>query len=172
MFINIVINKHIYKPDEILNQLRDSVITSLGQSKEDSAVKDGMDIAICVIDIKKDKLQFAGAYNPLYFFRNNEFTEVKGDKMPAAIYMKMHDFTIHEIDLQKGDTFYIFSDGYVDQFGGPKYKKFLSKNFKELLKGMQNKSMVKQAEKLDIVFEEWKKNAEQIDDVCVIGIRY
>ncbi len=168
----IVINKQIYKPNEILNQLRKSVISSLGQSKEDSAVKDGMDIAICVIDKKKDKLQFAGAFNPMYFFRKNELTEVKGDKMPASIYMKMNDFTIHEFDLQKGDTFYIFSDGYVDQFGGPKYKKFMSKNFKEILKGMQNKSMVKQAEKLDTVFEEWKKDVEQIDDVCVIGIRY
>lgn len=168
----IVINKRIYKPNEILNRLRESVISSLGQSKEDSSVKDGMDITICVIDKKKDKLQFAGAYNPLYFFRKNELTEVKGDKMPVAIFMKMHDFTIHEFDLQKGDTFYIFSDGYVDQFGGPKRKKFLSKNFKELLLGMQNKSMLKQAEELDRVFEEWKNDVEQIDDVCVIGIRY
>ncbi len=169
----IVINKEITEPNDILNRLRQDIILSLKQKQDEtSSVKDGMDITICKVDLKKDKLYFSGANNPLFLYRKGELMEVKGDKMPVAIYRKMEDFQQHEIELQKGDTFYIFSDGFVDQFGGPSYKKFLTKNFKLLLGELQNMSMPEQGKKLDEVFEDWKKEVDQLDDVCVIGVRY
>lgn len=140
--------------------------------KKDEA-KDGMDLALCILDSESKHLQYSGAYNPLYLYRNNELLETKADKMPIGIYMKERDsFTNHEIQLQKGDTFYIFSDGYVDQFGGENGGKFKSKQFKELLSTIQDKSMEEQKEILDETIEAWRgEKFEQLDDICVIGVR-
>ena len=169
----IVINKKIVHPNDILNQLRQKIIESLKQTTGAAeGVKDGMDITICTIDYSTNIMEFAGAHNPLYFIRDNELSEIKGDKMPVAIYDKLDPFQIHSMELKKGDTFYIFSDGFVDQFGGPQQKKFLSKNFKNILLELQPMAMIDQAKKLDVIFEEWKKDVDQIDDVTVIGIRY
>lgn len=169
----IVINKNITHPNEILNHLRDQIIDSLKQSTvAQEGVKDGMDITICTINYNTNIMEFAGAHNPLYMIRNNELTEIKGDKMPVAIFEKLEPFHNHDLKLMKGDTFYIFSDGFVDQFGGPKEKKFLSKNFKHALLEMQNLSMIEQGKKLDAIFDDWKKDVDQIDDVTVIGVRY
>ncbi len=172
-FLNeIILNKKILQPDQILNTLRDEVISALKQKEEKSDVKDGMDMCVCLLDNKSNTLQFAGANNPLWIFSKDELTEIKGDKMPVAIHEAMKPFTNHWIDLKKGDTFYIHSDGFADQFGGPNQKKFLSKNFKNILSGMQDKPMLEQGAELDRVFEEWRKDVEQIDDVTVIGVRY
>ena len=169
----IVINKKITHPNDILNRLRDKIIESLKQTTGAAeGVKDGMDITICTIDYSTNIMEFAGAHNPLYFIRDNELSEIKGDKMPVAIYDKLDPFQAHAMELKKGDTFYIFSDGFVDQFGGPQQKKFLSKNFKNILLELQPLPMIDQAKKLDVIFEEWKKDVDQIDDVTVIGIRY
>ncbi|MBN1187721.1 MAG: DUF4154 domain-containing protein [Bacteroidales bacterium] len=169
----IVINKKVTQPNEILNRLRTKIIESLKQTTGAAeGVKDGMDITICTIDYSTNLMEFAGAHNPLYFIRDNELSEIKGDKMPVAIYDKLDPFQIHSMELKKGDTFYIFSDGFVDQFGGPQQKKFLSKNFKNVLLEIQHLDMIEQGKKLDTVFEEWKKEVDQIDDVTVIGIRY
>ncbi|MFW5886694.1 MAG: YfiR/HmsC family protein [Bacteroidota bacterium] len=168
----IVINEEIIQPDKILNELRKKVILSLQQFDKKSKIKDGMDITICLIDRTNNKLYFSGANNPLFLFRNNELTVIKGDKMPVAIHEIMEPFTLHEIDIDKGDTFYIFSDGFADQFGGPFQKKFLVKNFKKLLADFQYLPMLEQGSKLNEIFEEWKTGIEQIDDVCVIGVRY
>lgn len=169
----IVMNKNITHPNEILNQLRNKIIDSLKQTTMISeGVKDGMDITICRIDYATNKMEFSGAHNPLYLIRNNELTEIKGDKMPVAIYDNMNPFQIHTLELKKEDTFYIFSDGFADQFGGPKQKKFLSKNFKDTLLEIQKMPMIEQGKKLDEIFEEWKKDVDQIDDVTVIGVRY
>jgi len=171
-FINeIVVNKGIFQPDQILNNLRDDVIRSLKQTKEDGGVKDGMDMCVCLLDLDKKSLQFAGANNPLWLISGGELTEIKGDKMPVAVHEKMNPYTNHWVDLKKGDTFYIFSDGFVDQFGGPNQKKFLSKNFRKVLCALQGKSMLVQGAELDKAFEEWRKDVEQIDDVTVIGVR-
>ncbi len=167
----IIVNKGVMQPDLIMNQLRDAVISSLGQKEETSEIKDGMDMCICKFTPSSRVLQFAGANNPLYMFSGEELTEVKADKMPVAIYENMKPYTLHEFKLKKEDTFYIFSDGYVDQFGGPKLKKYLSKNFKNTLLEMQSMSMLDQGAKLDDIFEEWRKEVEQIDDVTVIGVR-
>ena len=168
----IVRNRNIVEPDKILNTLRSMVIKSLGQGQAGTLVKDGMDMTVKVIDFDNDKLYFAGANNPLYHIRNGELTQYKPDKMPVAIHEVMEDFNFVSIDLQKGDTFYTFSDGFVDQFGGPKQKKFLSKNFRNLLLEIQNLDMIDQGKKLDEVFEAYRADIEQVDDVVVIGVRY
>ena len=147
-------------------------MSSLKQEEETSDVKDGMDMCVCLLDFKNKTLQFAGANNPLWIFSKGELTEIKGDKMPVAIHENMMPFTNHWIDLKKGDTFYIHSDGFEDQFGGPNQKKFLSKNFKMVLSEMQDKPMMDQGAELDRIFEEWRKDVEQIDDVTVIGVRF
>lgn len=171
-FLNeIILNKGILQPDQILNTLREEVMTALKQQEETSDVKDGMDMCVCLLDEKKRSLQFAGANNPLWLFSRGELNEIRGDKMPVAIHENMQPFTNHWIDLKKGDTFYIHSDGFADQFGGPNQKKFLSKNFKRVLSEMQERPMLDQGAELDRVFEEWRKDIEQIDDVTVIGVR-
>jgi len=172
-FLNeIVINKHIHKPDQILNALRDNIINALKQVASESGVKDGMDISVCAIDFSTGVLEWAGANNPLFLVQNGELNHVKADKMPVAIHDRMDPFTLNTFKLNKGDTFYTFSDGYVDQFGGANQKKFLSKNFKDVIMAIQDKSMYEQGVKLDEVFEEWKRDVEQVDDVTLIGLRY
>ena len=132
-----------------------------------------MDLALCSIDYKNKKLQYAGANNPLYFARNGEITIIKADKSPIGGYYgeELHQFTNHEFDLQKGDTFYIFSDGFVDQFGGPKGGKFKSRPFKELLTKIQNKNMAEQREILNTTIDDWRGDISQVDDIIIMGIR-
>lgn len=172
MLNEIIINKKIIRPDQVLNSLREDIIRSLKQFGGGSDVKDGMDMCVCLIDFNKNQLQYAGANNPLWLISSGELNEVKGDKMPVAVHENMVPFKNHTLDLKEGDTFYIFSDGYADQFGGPNQKKLLSKNFKVLLHEIQNLPMLEQGSKVDEFFENWRKDLEQIDDVCVIGIRY
>ncbi|HXA01520.1 MAG TPA: SpoIIE family protein phosphatase, partial [Cytophagaceae bacterium] len=112
----------------LLDGLNQGVSKTLHMSSEGYTVKDGMDIALCGVDMKRRKLQFAGAYNPLYIVRDGKFSEIKADKFPIGSYMEdPRDYTNHEMDIQSGDTFYIFTDGYADQFGGPHGKKFMYK---------------------------------------------
>lgn len=172
-FLNEIVNKNnIEQPNLILNHLRKSVKNTLGQTGKEGEAKDGMDIALCLLDYDNMTLQYAGAYNPLWLYRNGELIEQKADKMPIGIYIREKDsFTNHEIKLQKGDTFYIFSDGYADQFGGENGSKFKSKPFKRLLANIQSKSMMEQGMILDGNFDDWRGNYEQIDDVIVIGVR-
>ena len=167
----IVINKKITRPDEILNKLRDKIIEALKQEKE-GVIKDGMDMTVCLLDLQKGTLLFSGANNPLYHIRDGELKQIRGDKMPVAIHEVMNPFTLHEIQLEKGDTFYTFSDGYADQFGGLAQKKFLAKNFRKLLLEIQGETMINQGIHLDRSFETYRDDLEQIDDVVVIGVRY
>lgn len=170
----IVENKHIYslQANEILNQLRTYIIESLHQSGADNESKDGIDIALCVIDPGKQKLQFAGAHNPLYLIRNKELKVFKGDRMPVSIHQKADkSFVNHEIDIYEDDVIYIFSDGFVDQIGGPQKRKFMSRNFKELLLKIHEKPMDVQEQILERTFEEWKGDYIQLDDILVIGIK-
>jgi serine phosphatase RsbU (regulator of sigma subunit) len=175
--------------NEILNELRNKVKQSLRQTGKDGEAKDGMDIAFCVINRKLMKLHYSGAYNPLYLYRKKNLPppfetgcnieseshtlyEIKADKMPIGIHIAEKDgFTNHEVDMQSGDTIYIFSDGFVDQTGGENSKKFLTKNFKNLLFDIQNESMTRQMELLNETIESWKGSEKQVDDILVIGIR-
>jgi serine phosphatase RsbU (regulator of sigma subunit) len=171
--LNEIINgKHILVPDQIIENLRQGIIKSLKQVAEEDSIKDGMDIAVCVVDFEKNILWFAGANSPLYLVRGGELIHYRADKMPVAIHYRMEPFTLHKIDLQKGDAFYIFSDGYADQFGGPKQKKFMSNQLRETLVSMAGIPMLKQGEKLNEIFEGWRGDSPQIDDVTLIGVRY
>lgn len=151
----------------ILDKTREIVIQEF--EKSDEEVKDGMDIALC--SLEGNKLQYAGAHNPLWIIRNGELIETKANKQPIGQFDKPIPYVTHEFDLQKGDTVYIFSDGYIDQFGGEKGKKFKAKSFKNLLLTIQEKNMEEQKRIIDETFETWKGNLEQVDDVCVIGVR-
>ncbi len=172
MLNEIVNEKHIIQPDQIIENLRQGIIKSLKQVVDEDTVKDGMDIAICAVDFNENILWYAGANNPLYLVRGGELIHYRPDKMPVAIHYKMQPFTLHEIDLQKGDAFYIFSDGFADQFGGPKQKKFMSVKLKETLVEMTGKPMLQQGERLNDIFEEWRGDNPQVDDVTLIGVRY
>jgi hypothetical protein len=166
----LIISKEIIRPDMILNKLRDKIIEALKQ-ESGSILKDGMDMTICLFDQSTRKLQFSGANNPLYLISGGNLTQIKGDKMPVAIHEVMDPFTLHELQLNKGDTFYTFSDGFADQFGGPKQKKFLVKNFRNLLLSIQDLSIIEQGNRLDEVFTDYRKELEQVDDVVVIGVK-
>lgn len=172
MLNEIVTGKHIIMPDQIIEHLRQGVIKSLNQAVDEDTVKDGMDISICLIDFSENLLWFSGANNPLYLVRNKELIHYRADKMPVAIHYRMQPFTLHRIELQKGDAFYIFSDGYADQFGGPKEKKYMSNQLKETLVAMSDEPMLKQGERLNEIFEEWRGDNPQVDDVTLIGVRY
>lgn len=172
MLNEIVQGRKILMPDQIIEELRQGIIKALKQVAAEESVKDGMDIEVCLVDFEKNKLWFSGANNPLYLVRNGELMHYRADKMPVAIHYRMSPFTLHEIDLQKGDAFYIFTDGYADQFGGPKEKKFMSNQLKETIVSMNGMSMIKQGEKLDEIFENWRGENPQVDDVTLIGVRY
>lgn len=176
-FLNEIVNeKGITQPDLILSELRHLVIKALKQTGEIGETKDGMDMALLSFDDKNNIVEFAGAHNPLLMFRkengNYILKEYRADKRPIGFYKGQGlPFANHKIELHKGDTLYLFSDGYSDQFGGPKGKKIKYKNFCELLLSIQHEPMAKQEEILLQKFNEWKGALEQIDDVLVIGIK-
>ena len=154
-------------PGEILDKTREIVIQEFDKSEE--VVNDGMDIALCCLE--GNFLSYAGANNPLWVIRDGEILETKANKQPIGKFDNLAPYTTHKTELKKNDSIYIFSDGYPDQFGGVKGKKYKSANFKKLLLSIQKHSMIKQLEMLDKEFENWKGIIEQIDDVCVIGVR-
>jgi len=158
---------NLTNPGEILDKTRELVIEEF--EKSDAQVKDGMDIALC--SIIGDKLEYAGAHNPLWIVRKGNLLETKANKQPIGKFENLLPYTTHSILLEKGDTIYIFSDGYSDQFGGKKGKKYKTANFKKFLLSIQENSMEKQLSLLDAEFEKWRGSMEQIDDVCVIGLR-
>lgn len=154
-------------PASILDKTRALVIDEFSQSEDD--VKDGMDIALC--RLHQNQLSYAGANNPLWIVRNGEILETKANKQPIGEFHAPQPFQTHHLDLQEGDTIYVFSDGYVDQFGGEKGKKLKAKLFRQLLLSIQDKPMLEQKERIDQAFLKWMGDYEQVDDVCVIGVR-
>ena len=157
------------KPGDILDATTKIIEGRFERSEQ--LVLDGMDLALCKLNLKNLQFEYAGANNPLWIVRSGEVLETKADKQPIGMYDNRMPYTNHKIELQKGDLIYIFSDGYIDQFGGPKGKKFKSKPFKKLLLGIENESMNKQKELIDMAFENWKRDVEQVDDVCIIGVK-
>jgi ligand-binding sensor domain-containing protein/serine phosphatase RsbU (regulator of sigma subunit) len=161
------------KPALILNETNTQLTKKLNQNSEEATVRDGMDIALCAINYKKSTMEFAGANNPLWLIRNGQVIEINGDKFPIGAFVgeELQRFTNHEWEIQKGDCIYIFTDGFADQFGGPKGKKFKYKQFQELLLRICQLPMSEQKEILEKVNEEWQGSLEQVDDVLIIGIR-
>ncbi len=172
-FLNeIANNKDVNTAAEALNQLRHNVITSLNQEGSETDTKDGMDISLCVYDFDNMMMQFAGAYNPLYMIRDGELSVIKADRMPIGVHERDdRPFTNMEFSMHKGDIYYILSDGYIDQFGGPKGKKFMTKRFKELLLEIYTEPMDVQKDILWSKILEWRGDIEQIDDIIIIGIK-
>lgn len=181
---HIIIEKGIIQPSEILNKLNKGIKQSLKQNEGqgEGETKDGMDVALVSLELdtetgqeskaRKCKLEFAGANRPLYIISRNELTEIKADKTAIAGHTETsYQFTHHELELQYGDTIYIFSDGFYDQFGGESGKKIMTKKFKKLLLEIQHKSMREQEKHLDDFVENWKAGTEQVDDILVIGVR-
>jgi len=172
--LNFAINvKNARKASEILDELNIGVTETLREKGGEDSVKDGMDLALCTINKKKMKLEYAGAFNPLYLVRNNEVLVTRADKFPigASPDGKLASFTNHEIEIEKEDVIYMFSDGYADQFGGPDNKKFFSKRFRNLLLENHQLPMNEQKSILLDTLNEWRGEQEQIDDILVIGIK-
>ena len=164
--------KKIILPHLILNQVRDEIIKVLNPVGAEIESKDGMDCVLCLFDFHKMELQFAAANNTLWLLRNNEIIEYGADKMPVGIYHGVtKSFTLQTIQLLKNDVIYTFSDGYADQFGGNKGKKFMYKQLKELLLVNSHLSMADQKKVLKDTIENWRGALEQVDDILVIGIR-
>ncbi len=171
--------KNTLQANVILNELRDQVIMSLRQTGEVDEARDGMDISLCILDSDHMTLQYAGAHNPLYHVRNGKLTEIKADMMPIGISSEAaKSFTNHELKLLKDDTLYLFSDGYTDQLGGERRKRFMTSRFKQLLLEIQDRIMFDQKAILEKTLNEWMGNTglyerkyEQIDDIVVMGIR-
>ncbi|MES2288036.1 MAG: tetratricopeptide repeat protein [Bacteroidota bacterium] len=181
----------IHQPDLILNNVREIVTGAFEQRENYTTQKDGMDIALIGLSPfpsveKTVKLQYAGAYNPLWVIRKGKpaiesntvlcttshyLIEIKADRQPIGLYERMDPFTLHEMEVYKGDTVYSFSDGYADQFGGEFGEKFKYKPLKELLLAIQDKTMAEQHDILIKAFDDWKQDQEQVDDVCMIGVR-
>ncbi len=157
----------------ILDALNEGVITTLNENKSEGSIKDGMDMALCIFDLKAGRAEFSGANNPLVLIRNNEIIKYRGDRFPIGAFEgnNQQKFRNHEIDLIPGDCFYLYSDGFEDQFGGPENKKFMAKKFEELLKEISQLPVNGQKKVLMDRLNAWMGSNEQVDDILVIGIK-
>jgi serine phosphatase RsbU (regulator of sigma subunit)/tetratricopeptide (TPR) repeat protein len=168
--LNRSVREHkLVNPAKILDKTRELVVAEFEKSEED--VKDGMDISLCALNLKQLSLEWAGANNPLWIIRNGELIEFKSDKQAIGKVDSPKPFTNHYVELQQNDTIYLFTDGFQDQFGGPKEKKFRAAQLKEILFSIQELNLEEQKKSLDTCFENWKGSLEQVDDVCLIGVR-
>jgi len=185
--------KHVNSTGEALGFLNEGVCKTLRQDFNESTVRDGMDIALCALDYDNNILYFSGAKNPLFVIRNERLPEVgitkrnpvanedetlflneiKGDKHPIGAYVgeSLKPFTTHTIKVKKGDMIYVFSDGFPDQFGGPRGKKYNSKHFKTFLIQISQLPVDEQHQLIEKEFTEWRGDLEQVDDLCIIGVR-
>jgi len=157
----------ITEPGHILTKTRELVLETFIKSEQQ--VYEGMDISLGAL--KGMSLNWSGANNPLWLIRNGEIKTLIPDRQPVGKSDNQEPFNSHQVDLQQGDMLYVFTDGFADQFGGPQHKKFKSANFKKLLLELHQMDVLIQKEKLESAFEHWRGKHEQLDDVCVIGIR-
>lgn len=159
----------ITEPGKILDKVCELVLETF--EKSENNVQDGMDISLCCINTKTNEIQWSGAYNSLWYIQNKQIHEVSADKQPIGKHDKPQPFSTHILNLQKGDTLYLFTDGYADQFGGPQGKKFKYKKLHDLIFANISKPMEEQKTILKNILDEWKGNLEQVDDILVIGIK-
>lgn len=171
---DIVKGRKVNDPGEILDQLDKGVTKTLRQDSDDSKTKDGMDIALCKIDLNNNKVSYAGAHRPLYFMNGGELEEIKGNKFPigGGIYKNQTKFTSTEIDVKKGDSIFFCSDGFPDQFGGPDNRKYGPRRLREAIVDNHHKSMTDIYQTIDDEWMEWKGDQKQTDDVLLIGVRF
>ena len=168
--LNQSVEEHkLIDPGKILDKTRDIIVHVFEKSEED--VKDGMDISLCVLDQQNNSLQWSGANNPIWIIRNAEILETKPNKQSIGKTDKPTPFKTHNFKLEKEDLIYLFTDGFQDQFGGKNGKKFKLANLKKLILSIHREKMQKQLEIINQAFEEWKGDQEQVDDVCIFGLR-
>lgn len=172
--LNEVILRNRFKnAADILNQTREHVMKALHQTGQEREQKDGMDLGLCYIDTIRHTLNYSGAYNPLYIVRNGILIEIKADRMPIGIApFEEKSFTNTSYQLQKGDMLYLFTDGFVDQFGGTKGEKFKYPAFRRLLTTISGENMEKQNEIILDTYRKWKGKEAQTDDILLMGMRY
>ncbi len=191
--LNEIVSKNPdFTASDILNSLRDQIISSLHQDGKEGEAKDGMDLALSIIDPVSKRIQFAGAYNPLYLIRNKNIEQndektnpaykiqeiddfkviqVKADRMPIGIHIKMKPFVSVDVEFASGDMIYMFSDGFTDQFGGDQGNKYMNKRFKKLLAGIQHEPLAAQHDILNDEFRKWRGEYQQVDDVLIVGVK-
>jgi Serine phosphatase RsbU, regulator of sigma subunit len=171
---DIVRSRKVTDPGKILDLLDEGVTQTLRQDQDDSATKDGMDIALCRINVETQTVEYAGAHRPLYFMKGGVMDEIKGNKFPigGGIFKNQTNFTTTKIELGKGDSFYFSSDGFPDQFGGPEVRKFGPKKTRELIEKCYKHPMKEALTVFDHEWEAWKGDHKQTDDVLLIGIKF
>ncbi len=169
----VIDNNENTSPAFILDRLNEGVSETLHHGMDVAQAKDGMDVAFCTIDFSTLELQYAGAYNPLYIVREGQLIEIKADKFPIGLFLgeEKKKFTNHIMQLQKGDAVYIFSDGYADQFGGPKGKKFMISHFRNLLVQLSSLSIEQQKQTITRTLNDWCGKLDQVDDILVVGLK-
>jgi serine phosphatase RsbU (regulator of sigma subunit) len=174
-FLNeIVLKLGVVIASKIIDELRYNIKTIMSRTNAYGEQRDGMDMALCIIDYDTMKLQYSGAYNPLYIVRNGELIEYTADKMPVGIHLYVDEekkFTNHEISLQNDDMLYMFTDGFIDQFGGTRDTKFKSRPFEQLLTKIATLPTEEQKDILTLTHDQWKGTGYKVDDILVIGIR-
>ena len=160
-------------PAELMDELSRGIVATLHQGRTENTTKDGMDLTICSVDYDAMVMEFASAFNAVYFMHNGQLKEIKADKNSIGSFVadEFNHYTNHRIDLVPGDAIYILSDGYCDQFGGPKGKKFMAARWREMLGNIQDMSMDNQKVFIQKAIEDWRGTEEQIDDILVIGVR-
>lgn len=159
---------------EILNRLNKGIIKELRQEDESSKTIDGMDISLCIIDKNMKRMQYAGANNPLYLIRENKLIQTKANRFSVGLSVtgKIFEFNNNEVEIQQGDTIYLFSDGYADQIGGIDRKsKFMYSKFRDLLLNIHMKDMDQQANDLEVEINKWRGSNDQLDDIMIIGFK-
>ncbi|MCB0774555.1 MAG: serine/threonine-protein phosphatase, partial [Flavobacteriales bacterium] len=159
-------------PATLLAELNRRMVRNLHQEGRRTGAGDGMDIALCRVDRRKREILFAGAFRPLYWMHEGRLQVINGDRKPVggSQHGSERSFTLHRITYAEGDRIYLFSDGIVDQFGGPEKRKFMATRLGEVLENIQRMPMAMQAEALERAFLDWKGAQPQLDDVCVLGI--
>ena len=168
--LNDIVRRGNTESHNILGALHKGIRKSLNQDQTQN--RDGMDMALCVIDPVNKVMEFSGAQNPLIYIQDGQLYRIRGNKFPVGGYqMEEHSYTKHVVNIEKPTTCYIFSDGFPDQFGGPNGRKFMAKNFRELLYEIYQMPMVEQEKILDLVINEWMGQNEQTDDILVIGFK-
>jgi serine phosphatase RsbU (regulator of sigma subunit) len=172
-FLNEIVNiAGIIDPEIILHQMRNRIIDALRQRNQNSDTRDGMDIALCTLNTDDNTLWYSGAYIPLLIYRNGVLEEIAADKMPIGYHRtKNHSFRKHMLQLEAGNTIYLTTDGYGDQFSGGSGRKYLRRNFYRLLESVARQDIGSQQKSLENEFFRWKGAGEQIDDVTVLGIK-
>jgi PAS domain S-box-containing protein len=172
IFKEVIIKKEIEEPSEILYALDEELNISLNKQNSSEITNDGMDVALGVFDLKANTLSYSGAFRPLLLMRDGTFMEFEGNRYPIGSYGEVEKkFQTQRVELRENDTFYFFTDGYCDQFGGEQKKKFNKKRFKELLLSVQSMEMEEQESFLQYALLNWKQEEEQVDDILIMGIK-